>query len=202
MTRSSELPERISREIEFRLALGNPLTAVQGWASVEAQAAYTRAKELCAGAGETPELFRSLVGLWVYHLNQPDLETASELSWELFNLVAKLGSDEFRLLAEYVACCTCYFSGRYTSVPSHAAQVRVLYIPERHRGPKIFVMDPAMAALHFEVAGFVVPRLSRARVRAGARCPLDGADGGSSVQPVIRFGGGGYSQESSAGNPS
>ncbi len=142
--------DRISREIDFRLALGNPLIATQGWASVEAEAAYTRAKELCAGAGETPELFRSLVGLWVYHLNHPDLDTASELSRELFNLAAKLGSDEFRLLAEYVACITCCWSGRYARAPSHAARVRALYDPERHRGPKIYMMDPAMAALTIE----------------------------------------------------
>ena len=145
-----ESSERISREIDFRLALGTPLTATRGWGSVEAQAAYTRAKELCAGAGETPELFRSLVGLWVYHVVRPDLETASELSRELFNLAAKLGSDDFRLLAEYAACVTCCWSGRYTSVPSHAARVRVLYDPERHRGPKIYMVDPAMAALAFE----------------------------------------------------
>src|SRR5246127_2621694 len=72
--------ERISREIDFRLALGTPLIAIRGWGCVEVQAAYTRAKQLCAGAGETPELFRSLVGLWNYHLNQADLETASKLS--------------------------------------------------------------------------------------------------------------------------
>ena len=145
-----ESSERISREIEFRLALGTPLIAIRGWGSVEAEAAYTRAKELCAGAGDTPELFRSLVGLWNYHLLRPDLETASELSRELFNLAAKLGSDEFRLLAEHAACATCFWSGRYTSVLSHAARVRVLYDPERHRGPKIYMMDPAMVALALE----------------------------------------------------
>ncbi len=145
-----ESSERISREIDFRLALGSPLTATRGWGSVEVEAGYTRAKELCAGADDTPELFRSLVGLWVYHVLQPDLETASELSRELFTLVAKLGNDEFRLLAEWAACLTCFWCGRYTSVPSHAARVRALYDPERHRGPKIFMMDPAMAALAFE----------------------------------------------------
>ena len=145
-----EPSERISREIEFRLALGAPLIATQGYGSVEAQVAYTRANELCAGAGDTPELFRSLVGLWVYHLVQPDLETASELSRELFNLAARLGSAEFRLLAELAACTTCVWSGRYTSVLSHAAQMRVLYDPERHRGPKIYMTDPAMLALGFE----------------------------------------------------
>ena len=146
-----ELSERISREIDFRLALGPPLTATRGWGAVEAQAAYTRARELCAGAGETPELFRSLVGLWLYHLTRPDLQTASALSRELFDLAAKLGSDDFRLLAEYAACVTCWWSGRYTSLPSHAARVRVLYDPERHRGPKIFVVDPAVAALTVEL---------------------------------------------------
>ncbi len=145
-----ESSERISREIDFRLALGTPLTAVRGWGSVEAQAAYARAKELCAGAGETPELFRSLVGLWLYHLTRPDMETASELSRELFDLAAKLGSDDFRLLAEYAACSTCFYSGRYTDALSHAARVRALYDPERHRGPKIFMIDPAMRALVLE----------------------------------------------------
>ena len=125
--------------------------ATQGYASVEAQAAHTRAKELCAGAGETLELFRSLRGLWLYHLARGDIETASELSRQLFNLAAKLGSDDFRLLAEYVACFTCFWSGRYTRVPSHAARVRVLYDPARHRGPKIFAVDPAIAALSVEL---------------------------------------------------
>ena len=146
----AELSERISREIDFRLALGPPLTAIRGYGSVEAQAAYARAKELCAGAGDTPELFRSLMGLWVYHLCQPAMETASELSRELFDLAAKLGSDDFCLLAEYAACVTCCHSGRYTSVLSHAARVRALYDPERHRGPKIYTNDPAIGALVYE----------------------------------------------------
>ena len=145
-----ESAERISREIDFRLALCNPLTAVRGWGSVEAEAACTRAKELCARAGETPELFRSLAGLWMAHLIRSDLETASELSRELLNLAAKLGSDECRLLAELTACCTCFWSGRYTSVPSHAARLRGLYDPEHHRGPKIFMIDPAINALGLE----------------------------------------------------
>ncbi len=155
-----ELSERISREIDFRLALGPPLTAIRGWGSLQAEAAYTRAKELCAGAGETPELFRSLVGLFIHYLMKSDLETASELSRELLNLAAKLGSDECRLLAELTACVICLWSGRYTSVPSHATRVRGLYDPERHRGPKIFMIDPAINALGLEFNGLVVRRLS------------------------------------------
>jgi predicted ATPase len=144
-----EASDRISREIDFRLSLGSLLTAMRGYGSVEAAAAYTRARELCAGAGDTPELFRSLVGLWLHHLMQPHLETTSELSRELLDLAAKLGNDEFRLIAESVACCTCFWSGRYTSVLSHAARVRVLYDQEYHR-PKMYMIDPAMSALAYE----------------------------------------------------
>jgi hypothetical protein len=83
-------------------------------------------------------------------LVRPDLETASELSPALLNLAAKFGSDEFRLLAELVACITCFSSGRYTSALSYAARVRVLYNSDRHRGPKIYMNAPAMLALGFE----------------------------------------------------
>ena len=54
------------------------------------------------------------------------------------------------MLAEFVACVTCFCSGRYASALSHAAQVRVLYDPERHRGPKISMADPAVGALGYE----------------------------------------------------
>jgi predicted ATPase len=36
------------------------------------------------------------------------------------------------------------------SALSHAARVRLLYDPERHRGPKILITDPAMSALAIE----------------------------------------------------
>jgi hypothetical protein len=144
-----ESSERISREIDLRLALGPPLLRHEG-GNLSRRTPPTPEPRSCVRAPDTPELFRSLMGLWAYHLLQPDLETASALFRELFNLAAKLGSDEFRLLAEYAACTTCRYSGRYESVLSHAARVRVLYDPERHRGPKIYPIDPAMSALAFE----------------------------------------------------
>jgi predicted ATPase len=90
------------------------------------------------------------VGLWVYHVVQGVIETASEFSGELFKLAAKLRSGEFRLLAELVACDTCWVSGQYTSVLSHAARALALYDPERHRGPAIFMTDPAIQVVAVE----------------------------------------------------
>jgi hypothetical protein len=114
------------------------------------------------------------MGLWVYRLSQPNIETASEISRELLDLAAKLGGDEFRLLAEFAAFFTCWWSGRYASVPPHAAQVRLLYDPERHRGPKIYPMDPAMAVLAFEsVALWCLGYPDRASERGLAALSMD-----------------------------
>jgi predicted ATPase len=145
--------ERSSRELDFRLALGPPLMATQGWGSAEAEANYARARVLGSEVGESAELFRSLVGLWVYEVCRPDRPDARrplEVSQELLTLAAKLGGDDLGLLAEYVACVSCHWAGRFTCTRSHAAQVVVLYDPERHRGPKSFMMDPAMVAMSFE----------------------------------------------------
>ena len=90
-------------------------------------------------------------------------------------------------------------SGRYTSVLSHAAQVRVLYDPERHRGPKIFMVDPAMAALTFEsLALWSLGYPERASERGLAALAM-APDGGSSVQPVLGFVVRGFAQDPAEG---
>ena len=145
--------ERSSRELDFRLALGPAIFATQGWGSVEAEANYARAKVLGSEVGESAELFRSLVGLWVYEVCRPDRPDAGrplKVSQELSTLAAKLGGDDVSLLAEYTAFVSCHWAGRFTETLSHAAQVLGIYDPEHHRGPKAFMVDPAMVAMSFE----------------------------------------------------
>jgi predicted ATPase len=145
--------ERSSRELDFRFALGAPLIATQGWGSVESEANYARAKVLGSEIGESAELFRSLVGLWVYEVtraDRPDAGRPLEASQELLTLAAKLGGDDVSLLAEYSGFVSCHWAGRFTETCLHAAQVLGIYDPEHHRGPKVFMADPAMIALSFE----------------------------------------------------
>jgi predicted ATPase len=79
-------PERTERELALQLCLGGLLMAVQGMASPEAGEAYTWAYALCQQVGETPQLFRVLSGLFVFHSAQARLRTGREISQQLFEL--------------------------------------------------------------------------------------------------------------------
>jgi predicted ATPase len=59
-----DTPERTKQEIDIQLALGIPVIAVQGYASVETREAFSRARALCLRLGDIPEYFQALFGLW------------------------------------------------------------------------------------------------------------------------------------------
>ena len=50
-----ESSERAKREMEIQLAVGIPLIAVQGYASVDTREAFSRARTLCLQLGNMPE---------------------------------------------------------------------------------------------------------------------------------------------------
>ena len=82
-------PERIQYELTLRLALGEPLIAVKGWAAPEVQEAYTRAYVLGQQVGETPQLLRALCGVIRVHSAQGQLRTAGEMSQQLLHLAQR-----------------------------------------------------------------------------------------------------------------
>jgi class 3 adenylate cyclase len=55
--------ERVQKEISLQLTLGPALFAINGWGSLEAVRAYTRARELCEVLGDPPGIVPGLV--WV-----------------------------------------------------------------------------------------------------------------------------------------
>ena len=58
-----ETPERTSEEIGIQLALGIPLIAVRGYASMETREVFSRARTLCLQLGDIPEYFQALFGV-------------------------------------------------------------------------------------------------------------------------------------------
>ena len=62
-------PERILLELDLRITLGSALMATRGYAGAEVEETYLRARELCRQAGEAPQLFPVLHGLYrFYHV--------------------------------------------------------------------------------------------------------------------------------------
>jgi predicted ATPase/predicted Ser/Thr protein kinase len=82
-------------ELELQLALGLSLSATQGYAAPEVEQVMTRARDLCAQAGDPTRLFRALETLWRFYFAKGDLIRASELGEELWGIAS--GSSDPRL---------------------------------------------------------------------------------------------------------
>ena len=70
----------MQQELPLRLTLGAALIPVKGWAAPEVERAFSRARELCEGLGDPPELFFVLFGMWTMHFIRGELRTAFELA--------------------------------------------------------------------------------------------------------------------------
>jgi tetratricopeptide (TPR) repeat protein len=68
-------PERDSRELILRIALGGIMVATRGWSAADTTETYTRARILAERAGSTESL-EVFYGLWVTTLTRGDLRTA------------------------------------------------------------------------------------------------------------------------------
>ena len=73
-------------ELRIRVALGINLEASGGYASLQVQQNYARARELCESLGHTTEQVPALLGLNVFHLVRSDGVLACELAEEAVRL--------------------------------------------------------------------------------------------------------------------
>jgi len=146
-----ESPERIQRELLLLLAIGAASLAVRGNAApaVEAEAVYSRARELCERVGDTPELFPTLWGLWFMHLLRGKLRMASELAEQLLTRAQGARDPALLMYAHLALGNTLSFTGHLLGARERLEVVISLYDPERHR-PLAFRYggnDPGVAGL-------------------------------------------------------
>ena len=76
-------PDRQRRELALQLALGQASIAARGFAAPETGRAHARARELCRGLGDPPELLPILYGQSVFHMQRGELITAYDVATEL-----------------------------------------------------------------------------------------------------------------------
>ncbi len=126
-------PQRIQQELLLQLALGPALTIVKGRTAPEVERVYTRARQLCEGLGETPELTPTLFGLWSLYFLRADLQRARELAQQLLRQ-AQSSQDPVQLLyAHLVTGHTSYGLGEFVRSREHAEIAISIYNPDRHR---------------------------------------------------------------------
>jgi predicted ATPase len=149
LARHSDLPDRDQHELALQLILGPALIMTQGWASVEAEQAYIRARELCH-AGNTRQLATTLYGLaTVYELRgeyaktQKILEERLRLPRDSQDLRVQLESHE--LLA-----CSTFHQGVFIEALNHADQALTFCTPgEAESLTPLLGEDPSVSSHHW-----------------------------------------------------
>ena len=141
-----DTPGRTQQELMLQITLGVPLAAIKGYAAPEVERTYARARELCQQAGETPQLFPVLFGLWRFYLVRGELQTAHELGEQLLRLAQHAQNPTLLPEAHGALGITLPYLGELISAQTHLEQGIALYNPHQHR---------SLAFLHGQDPGVV-----------------------------------------------
>ena len=169
LTGLPESPERAQRELVLQTTLGPALMATKGYAALEVEYAYARARELCQQVGETPQLFQALWGLWYFYLVRAELQTAHELGEQLLHLAQRVQAPALLLVAHRVLGQTLAFLGEFSTAQGHLERGMTLYDLEQHGafaalyGQDQGVICRSWAALTLWSLGYPAQALRRSR---------------------------------------
>jgi predicted ATPase len=142
--------ERARQELDLQIILGPVLMAVKGFASLDTERAYARARELCHQVGETLQLFPVLYGLWRFHINRAELQTARELAEQLFSLAQRVQDPAFLLESHWVLGQTMFWLGEMAPARAHFEQGMAFYDPQQHRSHAlVYGLDPGVVCRCF-----------------------------------------------------
>jgi TOMM system kinase/cyclase fusion protein len=145
-----ETSERTQQELSLYIALGIPLIATKGYAAPEVGHVYTQARDLCQQLGETTALFPVLRGLWIFSVQQGQLQTGKELGIQLLNLAQNQHDPTLVLEAHRALGSTLYFLGEFAPARVHLEHGIDLYDPHQHRSLAFrYGQDPGVVCRTF-----------------------------------------------------
>ncbi len=161
--------ERRRREIELRLSLGAARSDVHGFASEPVRENYERASDLCAGVGNTTQLFAILYGRWYLHGMRAEADETMGLAAQIQKLARRLGASE-RVLADSALVRTAVYAARFADAVD---LMRRRLTRRRRRKPTaaavVYGVDPLIvAASHSAIALWFLGDPERALASARA----------------------------------
>jgi len=127
-----ESKERDQLELTLQLALTVPLIAAQGFASPDVGRAATRARDLCAGFGDAPEVFQALSQINLFYATRPDYRKALEIGEVSLKIAEKLGDPMLKAIAYYQTCWPRLNLGDQTRALEMLERLNAVYDPEKH----------------------------------------------------------------------
>jgi class 3 adenylate cyclase/predicted ATPase len=142
--------ERAQQELDLRIALGSALMATRGYAGLQVEETYLRARELCRQIGETPQLFPVLHGLYRFYHVRGDLQAAREAGEQLLSLAQSLEDQALFVEAHRALGVPLLWMGDVTSALGHLEQGVKLYEAQQHRSHvSLYGIDPGVVCLSY-----------------------------------------------------
>jgi predicted ATPase/class 3 adenylate cyclase len=124
LTRSSKGYE--SREINLQLALGATLVAIKGYASLEAELAFMRARELLEGSGDIGRMEQALHGLQMIAYNRAKFNNSLDFSRQELKLAEQRDEALSLCAAHKNMASTLHSMGQFESAFWHAQRAMSL----------------------------------------------------------------------------
>ncbi|MFN2426957.1 MAG: AAA family ATPase, partial [Candidatus Binatia bacterium] len=149
-THLAHLPESNERTVEelmVEIAAGPALAAVEGYASLEVERIFTRAREKCRALGDGSQLFPVLWGLWSFWCVRGRIGDALELARQLHEMAALSGDPEMILEGHHAMWVTLFFRGDIGECGRHLDAALALYDRSHHHvHVMMYGQDPGVVA--------------------------------------------------------
>jgi class 3 adenylate cyclase/predicted ATPase len=143
-----ETPERIKHEIDVQLALGIPLIAVQGYASMETREAFSRARTLCLQLGNLPEYFQALFGSWGHSWMGGKNDDALRMADEFLSRARAVSEPVPLMVAHRVMGSSLLTIGEFQSSAEHFEESIKLSISKAKQPLSgLYMVEPQVASL-------------------------------------------------------
>jgi predicted ATPase len=126
--------ERAHTELMLQVALTIPLITTKGFASPEVETVYARARHLSRQAGEAPQLFTVLWGMWLFHTARAEHITARDIAGQCLQLAEKAGNPVPLLAAHHALGVSLSTLADFDASLEHLEHTIKLYNPDQHAG--------------------------------------------------------------------
>ncbi|MFN0315300.1 MAG: AAA family ATPase [Burkholderiales bacterium] len=104
--------ERDQRELLLQINLGLALGNSKGYSPPEVGQAFGRAKDLCDQVGDTPQMFSTLGGLWLYYAMRAEYVTSEKLGNQILDLAGHSSVYHHVIAANNIVGINSLFTGK------------------------------------------------------------------------------------------
>jgi predicted ATPase len=132
-------PDRDHKELDLQIALGAALIATRGWAAPEVERACARARELCAGEDQIPQLLAALYGLFLHHLHWSSKHVALQIAGELLQLAEREQDLGAQVVGHRCLATSLLFNGQLLPALRHFEQTLELHDPAYRAAPVYWI---------------------------------------------------------------